>query len=85
MTQTNTPAEPMTLRVGDTVLVDHGSDGQGKLVRCKETVETVRLVYLDGTVCVGNGDVYTVEPSPRAGAKWRTKQPRKDTRQMRNM
>lgn len=68
----------VSVGVGDKILVTHVSDGQGKLVRCRESVEEVTAVYLDGTVRVGNGDVYAVEPSPGGKAKLQTKWPKKD-------
>lgn len=67
--------EVLTVSVGDKIIVNHVSDGQGKLVRCKDSIEEIRAVYLDGSVRVGAGDVYAVEPSPGGKAKLQTKWP----------
>lgn len=69
---------PRVLSVGDKIVVNHASDGQGKLVRSKETIEEVSAVYLDGSVRIGAGDVYDVEPCSSGKAKWQTKWPKKD-------
>ena len=69
---------PRVLSVGDKILVTYVSDGQGKLVRSKESIEEVRAVYLDGSVRIGAGDVYDVEPCANGKAKWQTKWPKKD-------
>lgn len=67
--------EVLTVSVGDKIIVNHVSDGQGKLVRCKDSIEEIRAVYLDGSVRVGAGDVYMAEPSPGGKAKLQTKWP----------
>lgn len=67
--------ETITISVGDKIIVNHVSDGQGKLVRCKDSLDYIRAVYLDGSVRVGAGDVYMVEPSPGGKAKVQTKWP----------
>lgn len=74
-------AELVTPSVGDTIFVSNRSDGNGKLERCRGSVETVSRVYLDGTVCVGYGDVYAVERSSTGNAKWQTVWPRKQQKE----
>jgi hypothetical protein len=74
-----TPAATGVIKVGDKIAVTYHSDGQGKLVRSRESIEEVRAVYLDGSVRIGAGDVYEVEPCASGKAKWQTKFPRKST------
>lgn len=69
---------PRVLNVGDSILINHSSDAQGKLIRARDTIVDVKAVYLDGSVRVGSGDVYEVEACANGKAKWQTKWPKKD-------
>ena len=65
-------------KVGDKVSVTIKSDGEGRLLHSKADVGIITKVYLDGDVCVGNGDVYPIEPSSDGKVKWQTSRPRKN-------
>lgn len=61
-------------KVGETVLIEHGSNGEGRNVNVRSSVEKITRVYLDGTIAV-NGDVYSVKLSDKK-AKWKTYLPK---------
>ncbi len=65
--------------IGDKVLVNWKTDGECHAVKCKD-VDYVSAVYLDGTVRIGNGDVYAIEASTDDKARWQTVKPRTDKR-----
>lgn len=63
-------------KVGESVLIEHGSDGEGRNIQVKAEVAKIARVYLDGTVGVGVGDVFHVKPSDKK-AKWKTFVPKR--------
>ena len=63
--------------VGDSVLVTFVSDGNGKSNRCKESVDTISAVYLDGSIRIGYNDVYEIEACSNGKAKFQTRFPKK--------
>lgn len=62
-------------KVGETVLIEHGSNGEGRNVNVRASVAKIARVYLDGTVGVGAGDVFHVKLSDKK-AKWKTYLPK---------
>lgn len=68
--------ESVLPKVGETVLIEHGSNGDGKNINVRSSVEKIARVYMDGSVGVGAGDVFTVKLSDKK-AKWKTYIPKK--------
>ncbi len=61
-------------QIGESVLVLHTSNGNGKLNKLKRSlgrVSQVSTVYLEGDVGV-EGDVFSVKPCADGKAKWET-------------
>ena len=48
------------IKVGDTIVVQHRTDGNGNYERCKVVTRTVAKVYSSGKVLDSQGDVWTV-------------------------
>lgn len=63
-------------RVGDSVAITYVTDGNGKVVGKNDTA-TISAIYLDGTVRIGNGDVYKIERAAGGKCIWRTVPPKK--------
>lgn len=61
---------------GDSIMVTYTTDGEGKIIGCQEFTE-ITAVYLDGSVRVGAGDVYSIAPSASGKATWMTVKPKK--------
>lgn len=62
--------------VGESVLINHGSDGNGKFVGTPQDTAPITAVYMDGSIRVGSGDVYDVVPTNKKGASWATRRPK---------
>lgn len=63
--------------VGDNILINHRSDGEGRFVGCTPEITKVTAVYLDGDVRVGSGDVYKAVRISHKDAGWGTENPNK--------
>lgn len=67
--------------VGDNVLVTYRSDGEGRITGYGGTeIGKITALYLDGTVRIGNGDVYSVQRVSHKDANWGTVSPRQKTK-----
>ena len=65
--------------VGQKVLVTWKTDGDCRLVKCKETC-FIKSVYLDGTVLLESGDCYAISPSDDGKHAYQTVMPKTDKR-----
>lgn len=61
---------------GEYVVINHGSDGNGKFVGTPQEIAPITAVYMDGTIRVGCGDVYEVVPTNHKNATWATRRPK---------
>ena len=77
MQQANTAsARPL---IGSKVQVTWKTDGECRLVKCKET-DYVKAIYLDGSVLLESGDMYAVKPAQDGKHTWQTVMPKTDKR-----